>query len=921
LAVDPEALYAAGSAVAAAGGGLAANLTVLAAGFSAHTGVDRAGEVFGLGYQDAAKSLLKAAAAAVNACLKCGALIQQGASNYSKAEVASTLGGAGGVLEAPSLPAEFAAPGPPGTMGPGEPPPLLWSIVESLVLESWPDGDVPGLHAAASRWRDFAGAANGVQRTLNGSKTLLDAQHLPEGDKIEKALNEIGSAAATIGEKCGELATAIDKFADKVDHAQHAVRDLLDRLGSLGDLGHDIMLIIDGDAWDEIKKIAKDINDVLQHLGQEARACEQGIRLLMQAADREIVTCERYARRGLTQLLGDDVGNPVATAFDTWINAHEGALKGAVGMGLGLFDLSPQWFVVDPQGGAATWTGLGKTAWKGSLFNAPLHPEEFADAKVQELKGLVHAEDWSGARPGLGAGENLFDLATLFAPGAGEAGAAADGAGAAARGAEEGAEAAGAAGRVGGKAGARDALTGITKGGADLPKNLEGVTKDLPEIKPPTSGSPVALTPGKPIEPPVVSAPRPADGAPAAHQPPTTVPVPEAPRPVAAGGPSDPATAPPSTPAVHSGPHDPAPPEAPREPAGGPAGGSHDPASVPAGAPREPASVRAEAPREPALESAEGPHEPAPESAPRKPGPAPGDRPHEPAIVPAAGSPAAPLDAAAGERAPSAIPHLAEYAPGRATMPHSGPPAEPAPLAPHSSQTAPSVKPAPHSLPPGGRPAGLPVPGRNPHLPGDGGPPSGGPKSVGPQTGGPKPPFNGSTKLGDDPPIDQQPAPSDDYPSAPASHLDSDDLGALADYTGPGYLDLNNALRGGEVDASQQARIEAVKTALAKLPPYEGPVIRGTNLPPEVLARYRPGELITEDAFLSTTTNAGVARSPTFAGNVEFRILSKSGRDISPFSVFPGEREILFPPGTKFYVSSKRIDPLTGRTIIRMVEP
>ena len=225
--------------MAAAGGGLAANLAVLAAGFSARTGVDRAGEVFGLGYQDAAKSLLKAAAAAVNACLKCGALIQQGASNYSKAEVASTLGGAGGVLEAPSLPAEFAAPGPPGTMGPGEPPPLLWSIVESLVLESWPDGDVPGLHAAASRWRDFAGAANGVQRTLNGSKTLLDAQHLPEGDKIEKALNEIGSAAATIGEKCGELATAIDKFADKVDHAQHAVRDLLDRLGSLGDLGHD----------------------------------------------------------------------------------------------------------------------------------------------------------------------------------------------------------------------------------------------------------------------------------------------------------------------------------------------------------------------------------------------------------------------------------------------------------------------------------------------------------------------------------------------------------------------------------------------------------------------------------------------------------------------------------------------------------
>ncbi|WP_231990116.1 ADP-ribosyltransferase [Mycobacterium sp. 852002-51971_SCH5477799-a] len=919
LAVDPEALYAAGSAVAAAGGGLAANLTVLAAGFSAHTGVDRAGEVFGVGYQDAAKSLLKAAAAAGNACLKCGALIQQGASNYSKAEVASTLGGAGGVLEAPSPPTDVAAPGPPGTMGPGEPPPLLWSIVESLVLESWPDGDVAGLRAAASRWRDFAAAAKGVKRTLNASKTLLDTQHLPESDKIDTALNEIGSAAATLGENCDELAKKIDTFANKVGHAQHAIRDLLHRLGSLGDLGHDIMLIIDGDAWDEIKKIAKDINDVLGHLGQEARACEQEIRLLMQAADREIVTCEKYARRGLIQFLGDDVGNPVATAFDTWINVHEGVVKGAVDMGLGLADLSPHWFFVDPQGAAATWTGLGKSAWKGSLFNAPLHPQEFADAKLQELKGLVHAEDWSGARPGLGAGENLFDVATLLLPGAGEAGAAADGAGAAARGAEAEAEAAGAAGRTGGIAGARDALTGISKASAELPKTLEGVTKDLPEIKPPTSGASAALPPGKPIEPPIESAPRPADGAPGTPQG-SGPPAAEVPRPVAVDGPPDPATAPPSRPAVDSGPHDPisVPAEVPREPASVPAGGPHEPAGGPHEGPREPASVPGEgphepasAPRQPLSEPVGGPHEPGPASEPPEPGPIPKDRPYEPAAMPAAGAPPAPSDAAAGERAPSAIAHSAEFAPGHVTTPHGGPPVRPAPVAPHPSPTAPSAKSASHSLPPGGRPVGIPAPGRNPHFPGDGGPPN----------GGPKPPLNKSSKLGDgDPPADQHPVANGDYPSTPPGHLDSDDLGALADYTGPGYLDLNNALRGGEMDASQQVRIEAVKTALAKLPPYEGPVIRGTNLPPEVLARYRPGEVITEDAFLSTTTNAGVARSPTFAGNVEFRILSKSGRDISPFSLFPGEREVLFPPGTKFYVSSKRIDPLTGRTIIRMIE-
>lgn len=668
LAVDPEALYAAGSAVAAAGGGLAANLTVLAAGFSAHTGVDRAGEVFGLGYQDAAKSLLKAAAAAVNACLKCGALIQQGASNYSKAEVASTLGRAGGVLEAPSSPTEVAAPGPPGTMGPGEPPPLLWSIVESLVLESWPDGDVAGLRAAASRWRDFAAAAKGVQRALNASKALLDTQHLPEGDKIDTALNEIGSAAATIGESCQELATKIDTFAAKVDHAQQAIRDLLHRLGSLGDLGHDIMLIIDGDAWDEIKKIAKDINDVLGHLGREARACEQGIRLLMQAGDREIMTCEKYARRGLTQFLGDDVGNPVATAFDTWINAHEGVFKGAVDMGLGLADLSPHWFFVDPQGAAATWTGLGKSAWKGSLFNAPLHPKEFADAKLQELKGLVHAEDWSRARPGLGAGENLFDVATLFVPGAGEAGAAADGAGAAARGAEAEVEAAGAAGRAGGIAGARDALTGISKATADLPKNLEGVTKDLPEVKPPTSGTPVAFVQGKPIEPPVESPPRPADGAPGT--PHTSGPPTEAPRPVAAGGPSDLATAPPSTPAVHSGPHDPVsvPAEVPHEPVGGRHEGPHEPPSAPPEVPRERESVPAEVPR------------------------------------------------ATGERVPWALPQAFDHS---APWSPSSSPGEAVPFAAHSPAAMSPA--APHVAPPIGRPVEIPTTGGG----WQGGPPGG----------------------------------------------------------------------------------------------------------------------------------------------------------------------------------------------------
>ncbi|ACC43870.1 ADP-ribosyltransferse [Mycobacterium marinum M] len=150
--------------------------------------------------------------------------------------------------------------------------------------------------------------------------------------------------------------------------------------------------------------------------------------------------------------------------------------------------------------------------------------------------------------------------------------------------------------------------------------------------------------------------------------------------------------------------------------------------------------------------------------------------------------------------------------------------------------------------------------------------------------------------------------------------LHADDLSALADYTGSGYLDLNNALRSDILDASLNARVAALNSALQKLPTYDGTVVRGTDLPPEVVAQYLPGEVITEVAFLSTTTDPAVAQSPTFAGNVEFRIVSRTGRDVSSVSMFPDEREILFPAGTKFYVIDKTLDALTGRTIIDMIE-
>jgi archaellum component FlaC len=770
LAVDPAALFAAGSAVGAAGDGLAASLTVLTAGFAAHTGLDAAGMVFGLAYQDAAEKLLQAAAAAINACRHCGALIQQGASNYSTAEAASTLGGGAGVLEAPPEPVKISAPWPPGTLGPGQPPPLLWALVQSFLDDVWPDGDAAALRAAATRWRSFGGAASGMQGALNASKSLLDGQQIPEGGQIDDALSKMGTAMATIGEQCGKLATSLDGFADEVEHAQNSIRDLLHRLESLTDLAHDVMVILEGDAIDEIKKIADDIEGVLHNLGREARAAEQGIKQGMKVVDGLVVDLEKYVRRELTQFLGDPVGNQVATVFDVFANTNEGVLKGAVGMTLALEDLDPRWFLTDPEGAAATWSDMLKNGWKGSFINAFINPVEFGKTNLQNLKSLLHVDDWSTARPGLGLGENAFDLATLFIPGVGEAGTAADGVGAAARGAE-GAEAAGAAERAGaaegvaGAAGARGALADIAGRGGGLTKDLEGVGGNLPKIEPPPGGQPVALPPGKPLEPPVGPAPHAPDTPPGARAGPAAAPGSTPPGqpggpPGPAGGPLDPAGGPPaSAPAggAQEPPHEQAgAAPAPASPRGGgpngpllPAvGGPHEPAPLPAGAPHEPIpatesgsappAVPVGGPHDPASVPGGGPHEPVPVAAGSsyEPVSVPAVGSHEPVLAPA-GAPLTSMPVAAGERLPSTVPQLAEHAPARVPAAPGGSPVEPAPVAAYSTQPAPSLTPsAPHSTHPGGRPTELPGSGGS-HGPGDGGLPGGRSDGKPPHGGGP----------------------------------------------------------------------------------------------------------------------------------------------------------------------------------------
>ncbi|WP_328388523.1 ADP-ribosyltransferase [Nocardia sp. NBC_00416] len=153
--------------------------------------------------------------------------------------------------------------------------------------------------------------------------------------------------------------------------------------------------------------------------------------------------------------------------------------------------------------------------------------------------------------------------------------------------------------------------------------------------------------------------------------------------------------------------------------------------------------------------------------------------------------------------------------------------------------------------------------------------------------------------------------------------LSPDDEMAINAYTGQDYQWINEALRNplADPDTYAQARIDALNQALGKLPNYEGQVVRHTYLPDDVLARYRVGEEITETAFTSTSQNpAGASELFKGVSNVEMQIISKTGKDVSGLSKSPEELEVLFQSGTPFEVVQRFTDPVTGRTVIRMVE-
>lgn len=150
--------------------------------------------------------------------------------------------------------------------------------------------------------------------------------------------------------------------------------------------------------------------------------------------------------------------------------------------------------------------------------------------------------------------------------------------------------------------------------------------------------------------------------------------------------------------------------------------------------------------------------------------------------------------------------------------------------------------------------------------------------------------------------------------------LTAEEAAAIRAYTGGTYRTLNNSLRGHKYAGGPllQAYVDAAQHGLAKMPKYSGISSRGMTMDEgklrAMLSTYRSGAVVEDAAFISTSYGQEAA----FGGNVLMRITGKSGVNISQYSQYSSEREVLFMPGTRFHVD--KVEQSGGKYVVTMTE-
>ena len=489
IVVDPDVLAGAGRSVAGVGDEFAKAVGTLSAslGGGAPSGLDASGLSFGMGYQKAAQELLHAAGEFVDAARNVGFGISQSASNYSHADAASTIGGGGTPLTAPEKPAKFDAPSCPPSLGGGVTPPFLWSVLENFIPDSWPDGNPGRLKASADAWNTFGTSIGAIAGGLTGPSGIVAGQQIPEGGAMTSKLTVLADSLSGIATGAQDLATRTSDFADDVQSTQDAIRDLCDRVSPSG-FFDGVKAIFSGDALDEIKEIADDVQQVLENFGRQVDGKIALMQSLITALDGAVVSLQQSARREFTHYLGDEVGGALASGFEFESNLGEGFIKAGLNAVVGIQQLDPTRFASDYDGAKAAWGGVLETLNYANPSVVAMDPVGAFEHGKDMLGGILHTEDWTSDRPGLGLGGVVFEAASA-ATGVGAAKTGLRGVSAAADAGEEGAA-------VRAVAGAADSTLPIAGRASEIAGELDGLTTFADDV--PSGASPGASSPSLP---------------------------------------------------------------------------------------------------------------------------------------------------------------------------------------------------------------------------------------------------------------------------------------------------------------------------------------------------------------------------------------------------------------------------------------
>lgn len=132
------------------------------------------------------------------------------------------------------------------------------------------------------------------------------------------------------------------------------------------------------------------------------------------------------------------------------------------------------------------------------------------------------------------------------------------------------------------------------------------------------------------------------------------------------------------------------------------------------------------------------------------------------------------------------------------------------------------------------------------------------------------------------------------------------------------YVKINGALRllekgnvdGKPLDPVIELQILVTASAVNCAPQYEGPVVRGENTPPAILAQYSEGNNIGLRAFTSTTKGQAIAIS-IYEPHQKITINNAWGADVDSLGIseWPSEKEVLIRPGTVFKVLTRKDEP------------